>query len=71
MVGWTEIGGREGQIAGAEKRAGLSSDEFYLYIYFTFLPAPSVTEFPEWMYQCVDFQHIVTRICVLVITQVI
>lgn len=33
MVGWTEIGGRGEQIAGAGKRAGLSSDEFYLFIY--------------------------------------
>lgn len=37
MVGWTEIGEREEQIeAGAGKSTGLSSAEFYLFIFLIY-----------------------------------
>lgn len=53
-----KLGGREEQMeAGAGKSTGLSSAEFYLFIFLFILPALSVTEIPKWMHRCVCFHY--------------
>lgn len=75
MVGWTEIGGREEQIAaGAGKSTGPSSGEFYLYIFIFFNLHYLQQNFQNGcisVWTSSTFTYKVTRILVLVIVQVI